>query len=89
MQDCVLINMEFKQTNFLNSAQIQKHYTELSKGLQTAIQLSRNSTEERLKINTIIEFEKFFQNFGISLKEILDYEKTEIGGIKLKGSGDV
>ncbi|HDY72897.1 MAG TPA: hypothetical protein ENH90_01940 [bacterium] len=81
--------MEFKQTNFLNSAQIQKHYTELSKGLQTAIQLSRNSTEERLKINTIIEFEKFFQNFGISLKEILDYEKTEIGGIKLKGRGDV
>jgi hypothetical protein len=77
------------QTTLLDYNKIREHYSELSKGIQKAVQLSKSSNEERLKISTIIEFEKFFQKFGIPIKQILDYEQTSIGGIKLRGRGDV
>ncbi len=57
--------------------------------MKQAIQLSKQANEEKLKILTILEFDKFFQRFGINLKETADYEQTSIGGIKLKGRGDV
>jgi type I restriction-modification system DNA methylase subunit len=81
--------MNTTQSSLLNYSEIKQHYTELAKGMQKAIQLSRNSSEEKLKTNTIIEFEKFFKKFGISLNEILEYEETSLGGIKLNGRSDV
>lgn len=81
--------MQGTQTNLLNYSEIKQHYTELAKGMQKVIQLSRDANEEKLKTNTIIEFEKFFKKFGISLNEILEYEQTSLGGIKLNGRSDV
>ena len=77
------------QQQFLDRSLIQEQYGELSKGIKRAVQLSRQSNEEKLKISILIEFEKFFNKFGIDLNDILDYEQTSIGGIKLKGRGDI
>ncbi|PIO08610.1 hypothetical protein COU59_00990, partial [Candidatus Pacearchaeota archaeon CG10_big_fil_rev_8_21_14_0_10_34_12] len=71
----------------LDYNQVKNSYSDLSKGLKQAIQLSRESNEEKLKILTIKEFDKFFEHFGIFLNH--DYEQTSIGGIKLKGRSDV
>ena len=73
----------------LDYNQVKNTYSDLSKGLKQAIQLSRESNEEKLKFLTIKEFDKFFENFGIFLNQTLDYEQTSIGGIKLKGRSDV
>src|SRR3989338_3953546 len=74
---------------FLDRSLIQEQYGEICKGIKRAVQLSRQSNEEKLKVSTIVEFEKFFNKFGIALTEILDYEQTSIGGIKFKGRGDI
>lgn len=77
------------QQQLLDYNQVKSTYSDLSKGLKQAIQLSRESNEEKLKILTIQEFDKFFGHFGIFLNKIVDYEQTSIGGIKLKGRGDI
>ncbi len=77
------------EKELLDYNQIKESYSTLSKGMKQAIQLSKQSNEEKLKTLTIVEFDKFFSNFGIFLNQIADYEQTSIGGIKLKGRGDI
>lgn len=77
------------QAQILDFNQIGDYYSYLSKGVKQAISLSKQSNEEKLKTLIIIEFDKFFRNFGISLNEIVDYEQTSLGGIKLKGRTDI
>jgi type I restriction-modification system DNA methylase subunit len=77
------------QTQLLDYEQVKESYSNLSKGMKQVIQLSKQSNEEKLKTLTIVEFDKFFCNFGIFLNQIADYEQTSIGGIKLKGRGDI
>jgi hypothetical protein len=68
------------QASLLDLSEIKQYYSELSKGIQWAIQISKSSTEEKLKFNTLSEFLKFFAKFGINLNEILEFEQTSLGG---------
>lgn len=77
------------QELLLDRNKIKDYYEDLSKGMQKAIQISKTSNEEKLKVNAVLEFDKFFSKFGISLRDYFDYEQTSSGGIKLKGRTDI
>jgi SAM-dependent methyltransferase len=78
-----------RQELLLDRNKVKDYYEELGKGMQKAIQISKTAKEEKLKINTILEFDKFFAKFGIKLTDYFDYEQTSTGGIKLKGRTDI
>jgi len=81
------------QELLLDRSKIKVYYEDLAKGMQKTIQISKQisktSGEEKLKINAILEFDKFFNKFGIELRDYFDYEQTSSGGIKLKGRTDI
>ena len=77
------------QQLLLERNEVKTYYEDLTKGMQKAIQVSKTSNEEKLKIETLVEFDKFFSKFGITLRDVFDYEMTSIGGVKLKGRTDV
>ena len=73
----------------LDFTKIDQNYDMLTRGIQHAVQKSIQGTEEKLKISIMLEFEKFYNSFGMSLNDFCKYEETSAGGRKLKGRSDV
>ena len=68
---------------------VNKHYDNLLKEIIRVAASCKTQSEETLKVRTMLEFEKFFENFEISLNDSCKYEQSMIGPIKLKGRSDV
>jgi hypothetical protein len=77
------------QEALLDYSKVKQNYTDLSRGIQRAIYASKGAKEEKLKILTIVEFNKFFSKFGIDLATRAGYEETSVAGARLKGREDM
>lgn len=80
---------KLQRHQILDISKINDDYDELTGNIQRAVHRASAGTEEKLKMSTMFELEKFYKKFGISLNDFCKYEPTSIGGIRIKGRSDV
>ena len=72
----------------LNLREIQNKINNLFNDLNNAIEKSRFSNEEKLKIEVLTVFNGFFKEHEIDFSSFIDYEVSKIGTLKINGRLD-
>ena len=72
----------------LNLREIQNKINNLFNDLNNAIEKSRFSNEEKLKIEFLTVFNGFFKEHEIDFSSFIDYEVSKIGTLKINGRLD-
>jgi len=72
----------------LNITEIKKRVDTLFEEINKAVEKSKFSNEEKLKIEVLTVFNDFFKQQEIDFSSFIDYEVSKIGTLKIKGRID-
>lgn len=75
-------------TQILNVTEIKKRIDTLFEEINNAVEKSKFSNEEKLKIEVLTVFNSFFKEQEIDFSSFIDYEVSKIGTLKIKGRID-
>lgn len=77
-----------KKKIILDLDKINTQLEDLFQKIQQAVLISKNSNEEKLKNEVLSVYRDFFSINGINFGEHIDFEKSKIGTVRLKGRTD-
>jgi len=72
----------------LNINEIREKINALFEEINVAVEKSKFSSEEKLKIEVLTVFSSFFKQHDIDFSNFIDYEVSKIGTLKIKGRLD-
>ena len=76
------------KSEILDLDKIRNNTNQLFKKMNKAINISKNSTEEKLKTEVLSVFRDFFIENSIDFSSFIQYEESKIGTLKVNGRTD-